>query len=335
LDCPAPQSAGCSQPERKSWNGFNSALTIWCVNLSLLESGCQMNMMKIPLGIFLFSLLAGDCFSVARTRYVDLNSVAPISPYASWATAATNIQDAVDAAVAGDMVLVTNGVYDSGARLLPGSELMNRVVITNDITLKSVNGPEYTSIVGEGWSSECEGVRGVYMIGGVLSGFTVRNGRANLYSTGPFDGSGAGIFMYGGDGVATNCSIVGNWAFDGGGAFYGTLIDCTISHNSASETSSDTGGGGCYNSTLYNCTLIGNSTMSAGGGMRGGSADNCLFVDNDAFDGGAAAGALLNNCTLIDNSAVYYGGGAIAGTLNNCVLRGNSAESGGAATIPP
>ena len=51
--------------------------------------------------------------------YVDPNSLSPQSPYASWDTAATNIQDAVAAGhVAGRTVWVTNGIYRTGDVLL-------------------------------------------------------------------------------------------------------------------------------------------------------------------------------------------------------------------------
>ena len=92
-----------------------------------------------PLRIAILLALAPSGF--AATHYVDLNSANPTPPYTNWPTAATNIQDAVDVAAAGDEVLVTNGIYANGARVRYG--VTNRVAIDRPLSLRSVNGPQY------------------------------------------------------------------------------------------------------------------------------------------------------------------------------------------------
>ena len=57
-------------------------------------------------------LLASTGSALAEVHYVDLNSANAPPPYTNWVTAATNIQDAVDVAAAGDEVVVTNAGLD-------------------------------------------------------------------------------------------------------------------------------------------------------------------------------------------------------------------------------
>jgi hypothetical protein len=77
-------------------------------------------------------LLIFQSGAAATIHYVDLNSTNAGRPYTNWATAATNIQDAVDAAVAGDEVVVTNGIYAGG------DNASSRVSIASSITLRTV-----------------------------------------------------------------------------------------------------------------------------------------------------------------------------------------------------
>jgi len=84
----------------------------------------------------------------SASHYVSVEGAHPVYPYTTWATAATNIQDAVDAAVAGDTVLVTNGVHAVGGKADEYGNVANRVIITNAIRLESVGGSAVTTIVG-------------------------------------------------------------------------------------------------------------------------------------------------------------------------------------------
>ena len=112
--------------------------------------------------------------AAAATHHVNLNNPAPESPYITWATAATNIQDAIDVAEAGAEVVVTNGVYQTGARAVYG--MSNRVAVTKPATVGSVNGPAVTSSVGTGPNGS-NAVRCVYLANGaLLAGFTLTNG---------------------------------------------------------------------------------------------------------------------------------------------------------------
>ena len=116
------------------------------------------------LPLLLFCLLAA-ADAPAAVHYVDVNSTSPTPPYINWATAATNIQDAVDAAVAGDHIVVTNGVYQTGGRA------GGRVAVDKPVSIESVNGPQFTIIHGLGE------VRCLYLTNGTfVSGFTMTNG---------------------------------------------------------------------------------------------------------------------------------------------------------------
>lgn len=188
----------------------------------------------------------------AATLHVSLESTNPVTPFSTWATAATNIQDAVDAAKAGDTVLVTNGVYAVGAKMAIDGGPSSRVVVTNSITLQSVNGPLVTTIQGEGL--RCVQLKAA----AVLSGFTLTNGVGGVSCEA--------------SSVVTNCTLTGNL---GSGASGGTLYHCVLTGNRSVN------GAGATGSTLYNCILSGNSLIAAAGigDGRGGGAWQCTLYN--------------------------------------------------------
>jgi hypothetical protein len=247
-----------------------------------------------------FSLAAGLLLSLsftaaATTSYVDVSNPAPAAPYTNWVTAATNIQAAVDASTAGDEVVVTNGVYQTGGRLASGSSMTNQVVVDKPITVRSVNGPAVTVINGQLGGPGIRAVRCAYLTNGpVLSGFTLTNGWTS--------DNGGGVYCassWGPHGpvvsVVTNCTLINNYAAnDGGGAYDCTLNNCTLTRNTAGLL-----GGGAYSSTLNNCLVTTNFSYAYGGG---------------------ANGCTMSNCTLIGNWARTRCGDAYSSWLVNCIV---------------
>ena len=242
-------------------------------------------MNKTPVKVFAAALLlAGAGSAMAEVHYVDVNCTNAAPPYTDWSTAATNIQDAVDAALAGDEIVVTNGIYQTGRRLV-GQEA-NRVVVDKPLSVRSVNRPQFTTIYGFG------GLLGrcVYLTNGAsLSGFTVTRGQVNAWGGGAYGGT------------LNNCALIDNRSgtSDGGGAASCTLNNCTLSANRAFSS-----GGGAVFCTLNNCTLIGNRART-GGGVALCTLNNCTLADNavSTSDGELTTGGAAN---CLENNSIHF-----------------------------
>lgn len=260
-------------------------------------------------GFVMFWVLTWVGTCGVAVHYVDAGSTNPVPPYADWVTAAVTIQDAVDVASAGDEVVVTNGVYETGGR--QGTEGFggSRVDVRLPIKLTSVNGPGVTLIQGyqpRGTNLGQSAIRCVRLTNGAsVSGFTLTNGAGHL--------SGGGLL--GDGGTASNCVFTGNWAgsWGGGGAHGARLVDCIVTNNWCGPPDN------------------GNS----GGGIRGGSAERCWIAFNTAQRGGGASHSALTNCVLWQNTAnvPYYvgftGGGATDCYLVNCTVVSNYSHAFG------
>jgi len=258
-------------------------------------------------------------------------------PYTSSETAARIIQDAVNAATDGDTVLVNDGTYKTGGAVAPGQTLMNRVMITNSIILKSVNGPKKTRIMGKKHLAVTDKdmrpghtnniIRCVYLDTNVqLIGFTIKNG---------------GTFNWGWQGgdIYTNGNCYGGGIF---GKKKCSIFNCIIKNNHADRT-----GGGIYmvsDSIISNCTLKRNLSYEDGSGIycktnciiddcvisknkfttiviKDGIIRDCIFAKNKT-DGSVivAENSIITNSIISQNRTTKWGENAGVSCKNSLVI---------------
>ena len=237
------------------------------------------------------------------------------------------IQEAIDASMNGDEIIVGHGTYE---------ELID--FLGKTIIVRSSGGQEVTIIDGNdlGTVVTCANGEGP---GTTLRGFTVTNGDA-FGSGGMYIGASSTV-------TVTDCALVENQAWGGygvggrGGGLYNagtvTLTDCTLSYNSSYA------GCGMYNSgiaTVVSCDFVNNGLWGSypdGGGLFDvgyALVVSCLFDGNwvtggdfaYSSGGGVFGDSTLINCIFTGNYASAAGGGVYGdGLIVNCLFEGNSA----------
>jgi len=156
-----------------------------------------------------------------------------------------------------------------------------------------------------------------------ISGLTITNGN-------PFNANGGAILNQG-NLTLTACTISNSKTSDssggnGGGLFNGSnatasLVDCTISGNTAESF-----GGGVYNDGTFsatNCTFSGNTALRGGGlisrfngGVSSSTILNCTITNNTASSTGAGIG---------DGGGGYFAeGGPQQHSVGNSIIAGNT-----------
>ncbi len=269
--------------------------------------------------------LAGVLTAQSAVHYVNITSTNPVSPYLSWGTAATGIQEAINASAAGDEVVVSNGTYlVSGflAVYVPGGGALSvRSVGGASKTIVNVPNAPFSgwavslnfNCVVEGFTfSNAEyGAVGVY--GGTLRDCVLTGNR----NSDAFNG--AGLFLV--SGLVERCSIVGNVATNCGAAAMidgGTLRDTVVSNNVALDGST---GGAIYlrgyggPGVVSNCTITHNRSAGYGGGIGSG-----VNVPNPV---------LVTGCRILGNTAGLNAGGVMISpnvTLGDCVVAVNTTQ---------
>jgi hypothetical protein len=268
------------------------------------------------------------------------------------------IQAAVDAAVDGDIIELTDGTFT-------GNGNYNIDFLGKAITVRSQSGnPESVRILcdelsrgfifqsSEGSASVIEGVKiaggyahGPYAGGGVFCG----PGSAPrivgcIFDHDMAEGSGGGIACRGASPTVIDCFFDTCFAFHNGGAIlcdggsFPTITGCTFQHNHAQYEGGSGGAISCRpegHATITDCCFVGNRAPTGGGGAVCGSAiiTNCEFAGNSAWLAGAVycGDTSIIGCVFRHNSA-DFGGGAIGcysgadALLRNCTLYDSRAE---------
>ena len=281
--------------------------------------------------------------AIAANVYVvppDTPGASPTPPYTSWATAATNIADAIAAInpTDGNIVFISNGTY-----MLP-----DQIVVNKGVVLRSWKDGQTDRdgaiLDGNNYPGKPVTNRVITLDhpDAVLDGLTIQGG-GPIQASGASarDARGAGVFIYR-FAMITNCliannipAVLTNGNSQGGGvyvdAYYtsynGVITHTTIVSNQAAE------GGGIYaypqgGFLVEHCQILANESVRpdsyrGGGGVHIGSRSldkvatfrNCLIAHNKANQEGAGVGiwyaGMFENCQVVSNDASP--GGVAAG----------------------
>ena len=249
--------------------------------------------------------------------YVDDNGLANYN----------RIQDAIDHAVDGDIIIVQEGTYVENIDLLGKAITLqcsnpnNSDVIISTIIDGSQSGPVITCSSGEDPNT-------------IITGFVITNGNSTL---------GGGMYNEDSSPTVTNCTFSLNTAEFGAGMHNinssPTVSNCTFSSNSAGF------GAGMSNvesssPVVANCTFNSNNADYYGGGMYSELSSpmvlDCTFNANNANNGGGMAiyssNLTVSNCTFNANNAGNGGGmhiGFSSSKVSDCTFNTNNANSDG------
>ena len=262
--------------------------------------------------------------NIANT-YTDLNNFKALENVIWVAKSGGDfdgIAEAVDAAEAGDTILIAPGAYD----------VDTEIVIVNNITIKGLSGTKHIVL-----TSTVDG-----------SLFRLDNGAVfvleNVTISSTHAGNGGGIYAANGSGVEiNNCNFdnCGSTSGSGGGIYAANGSDVEINNCNFDTCVSTSGsGGGIYanNSEINNCNFDNCSTSGNGGGIYANNSEinNCTFDDcrsNYSYGGGiyATTDVKIDNCNF-DSCSSGGGGGVYATTdvkIDNCNFDSCSSSSSG------
>ncbi len=193
------------------------------------------------------------------------------------------------------------------------------------LLITAVDGKEVTAISGGG-VCQCADFSGgsaniSLQTNTVLAGFTLRNG---------FSANGGGAI----GGTLLDCILEANVATNyGGGTYYGRQYACVYRDNVVSNNAAYARGGAAYYGTSYDCVYTGNLATGAantyGGAIFGGTHYDCSISGNKSTRyGGGAYGGTFYRCDIANNDAFYGGGCGGWAQVRDSLVRDNTARYG-------
>ncbi len=295
------------------------------------------NIGTLPAGVYDLTVTAYADYGPPETFFTSLNVVVPEPTITvNWDGTGDflTIQDAINAASDGDVVVIENGEYIG---------VGNRDIsfYGKEITVRSQSGPDKCIINCQGSKDNLH--RGFIFNNdenqnSILDGVTVINGCAG--------GGGGAIYCYRSNPTILNCHFINNESLAGAAAIYywlaprwGLVKNCIVRNNAGTHS----GGVHCNDNVKFVGCIIENNkaTAGSGGGVLCGSCEflNCIIRNNYAkWDAGGINvynDTKMTNCVISNNYAGSIGGGIcvainryISLELNNCTVVYNNAESG-------
>ncbi len=215
----------------------------------------------------------------------------------------SNIQEAINAAIHGDIIIVEPNIYHENINFLGKNITLTSIdpndpVVVSETVIKGDCGQPVVTFMG----SEDKNCK--------LCGMTITQNSEDPYIC--YDPNSGGIY---------------------GNGTYATILQCVVRDNMHFEDYEV--GGGIYqcNGLIDQCKIIGN-VSDEGGGISDchGTIRNCLISGNAAYRGGGINNCDANiiNCTIADNYSAYYEGSEVRncyGSITNCIIWGKDPNS--------
>jgi hypothetical protein len=312
---------------------------------------------KAMIALAVSGMMSALCMPLfaAKTLYVvppDTPNHTPASPYGSWDTAATSIDDAITAATGsqgeagtGDMILVAPGTYNITSTLTPNKR---RLTIKSAKIGNEEEEDRENTILDGGGKTAIMNITAAFVS---ISGFTFANGYKELASYSSNSGSAA-VKIGEHYGSVSNCIFRGNRSINApgcvqaNGKWVPVVSGCIFTNNTLEVSGSD---------TLRGCAVY---MWVNASDANGGRIENCYFADNRSKSTGDSSNSLaggvvfsnyadLDNCefgentytntvSMISSGNGFHGGYVYLGdnnspgrcSMSNCRFSGRTIELG-------